>query len=234
MSTDGRPRSPQSWEHLLEEDPYGGRRFRLGIAAAVIIHAGIFSITWPTVAQAPPAEPEPVLIPVRLVNLIPPEREVEPIPIEVPVRPPQGPPIISTPPEQPAEPVIRQPTEAPEIPEGPVVFVPPPVEIEPPPAVEEQTVFQAGFHVAPPTIALKVEPRYTEPARHAGIEGAVILDLIIDTDGRVESVTVLRGLPLGLTQRAVEAVEQWRFEPSTYRNRPVRVRYVLTVNFNLR
>ena len=90
MSTDGRPRSPQSWEHLLEKDPHGGTRFRLGIMAAVLIHAGIFAITWPTVAQAPPAEPEPVLIPVQLANLAPPEPEPEIIRIEVPERPPVG------------------------------------------------------------------------------------------------------------------------------------------------
>jgi len=234
MSNDGRPRSPQSWEHLLQEDPHAGRQFRIGIAVAALIHAGIFAVTWPTIAQAPPAEPEPVLIPIRLVNLVPPEREVEPILIEAPVRPPQGPPIISTPPEPPAEPVIRQPTEAPEIPERPAVFVLLPDEPPPPPAVEERTVVQAGIDINPPTITHKVEPRYTEPAIKGRIEGVVILELVIGTDGRVESANALRGLPLGLTKSAVDAVEQWQFEPSTYRGRPVSVRYILTVNFNLR
>lgn len=234
MSNDGRPRSPQSWEHLLEKDPHGGRQFRIGVVVAALIHAGIFAITWPTIAQAPPTEPEQVLIPLRLVNLIPPEREFEPILIEAPVRPPQGPPIISTPPEPPAEPVIRQPTESPEIPEGPVVYVLLPDEPPPPPAVEEMTVVLAGIDVKPPTITQKVEPRYTEPAIKGRIEGVVILELIIDTGGRVESVNALRGLPLGLTKSAIDAVRQWQFEPSTYKGRPVSVRYILTVNFNLR
>jgi len=234
MSIDGRPRSPQSWEHLMEEDPHGGRRFRIGIVVAALIHAGIFAVTWPTIAQAPPNEPEQVLIPITLVNLIPPEREPEPMLIEVPVAPPQGPAIISTPPEQPAEPVIRQPTVAIEIPEGPVIFVPPPGDIAPPPVVEERTIVHAGFDIAEPTIIHKVEPRYTEPARHAGIQGVVILDLIIDTDGRVESVNALRGLPLGLTRSAVDAVKQWQFEASTYKGNPVSVRYILTINFNLK
>ena len=234
MNTDGRPRSPQSWEHLLEKDPHSGRRFRIGIMAAVLIHAGIFAVTWPTIAQAPPKEPEQILIPVRLVNLIPPERKVEPILIEAPVAPPRGPPIISTPPEQPAEPVIRQPTEATEIPEGPVIFVPPPVDLAPPPVVEEKTIVHAGFDIAEPMIISKIEPRYTESARHAGIQGVVILELIIDTEGRVESVNALRGLPLGLTKSAVDAVKQWQFEASTYKGNPVSVRYILTINFNLR
>lgn len=62
----------------------------------------------------------------------------------------------------------------------------------------------------------------------------MILDCIIDTEGRVESVKVLRGLPLGLTKSAVDAVEQWRFEASEFNGHNVSVRYILTVHFNLR
>ncbi len=233
MSTDDRPRSPQSWEHLLEKDPYGGRRFRIGIAVAAVIHAAIFAITWPTIAQAPPREPEPVLIPIRLVNLIPPDREVEPVLIEAPLPPPPGPPVIASPPERPAEPVARDHPEPIEIPEGPVVSLLPPDEPSPPTVVEERTIVHAGFDIAEPRILDKIEPRYTEPARIAGIQGVVILELVIDTEGAVESVNALRGLPLGLTKSAVAAVEQWRFEPSTYNNRPVSVRYILTVHFRL-
>jgi len=234
MSTDGRPRSPQSWEHLLEKDPHGGHRFRVGIMVAALIHTGIFAITWPTIAQAPPKEPEQVLIPITLARLIPPEREPEPMLIEVPVAPPQGPPVIAGPPEEPTEPVIRNQTTTIEIPKGPVIFVPPPGDIAPPPVIEEKTIVHAGFDIAEPTIIFKIEPRYTEPARFAGIEGIVILELIIDTEGTVESVNALRGLPLGLTKSAVDAVKQWRFEASTYNGNPVSVRYILTITFNLR
>ena len=93
--------------------------------------------------------------------------------------------------------------------------------------------FFVGVDIEAPRVIEKIEPRYTETARRAGVQGAVILDLVIDTAGRVESVTVLRGLPLGLTKSAVEAVEQWRFEPSVYNNHPVSVRYILTVHFHL-
>ena len=229
MSTDGRPRSPQSWEHLLEKDPHGGRRFRIGIMAAMLIHAGIFAVTWPTIAQAPPKEPEQILIPIRLVNLIPPEREVEPIRIVKPIEH-QGGVIIPGPPDKPTEPIERDVFEPPE---GPVVVIelpdPPPPPPDPPP-----TIVTADFEIAAPTIEYRVEPRYTEPARRAGIEGVVILELIIDTEGRVESVNALRGLPLGLTKSALDAVKQWQFEASTYKGNPVSVRYILTINFNLR
>jgi protein TonB len=85
----------------------------------------------------------------------------------------------------------------------------------------------------PPELLYEVRPRYPEPARSARIEGVVILDLVIDTKGRVASITVLRGLPLGLTESAVDAVERWRFEPSAFNGRPVAVRYILTVRFTL-
>ena len=99
--------------------------------------------------------------------------------------------------------------------------------------IEKKIVF-GGVDIDEPTIIYKVEPRYTQPAIQGRVQGAVILDLIIDTEGRVESVKVLRGLALGLTKSAVDAVEQWRFEASTYNQKPVRVRYILTVHFNLR
>jgi protein TonB len=233
MSTDGERRRPQSWEHLLEKDPDTGARFRLGITAALLIHAAIFAITWPTVAQAPPAEPEPVLIPFPITEFIPKPHEPEPILIEVPPPPVQGPPVISGPPDDP-KPFIRQPVTAIEFPNVPFVIVDGPVDPPPPPVVEVKETFFVGVDIEAPRVIEKIEPRYTETARRAGIQGAVILDLIIDTAGRVESVTVLRGLPLGLTKSAVEAVEQWRFEASTYNNHPVSVRYILTVHFNLR
>jgi len=104
------------------------------------------------------------------------------------------------------------------------VRMPPP----PPP-----TIVWVNQQVAPPELLHKVEPRYPETARLAGIRGVVILELVIDTAGTVESVKVHRGLPLGLTQSAVEAVTQWRFKPSSYNGHPVAVRYILTVRFNL-
>ena len=74
------------------------------------------------------------------------------------------------------------------------------------------------------------------PGCHGGQvhkEGAVILSLTIGRNGRIEAIEVLRQLPFGLTESAVEAARQWVFEPSTVRGRPVRVQYILTVRFSL-
>jgi protein TonB len=61
----------------------------------------------------------------------------------------------------------------------------------------------------------------------------VIVEAIIDENGRVTNVKVLKGLPMGLDRSAVEAVQRWRFKPAMFQGRPVKVYYVLTVNFQV-
>jgi protein TonB len=223
---------PQSWEHLLHDDPREATGFRIGLAAAAAIHLGIFAVTWPTVAQAPPAAPEPELIPIRLVDVRPPEPErPPPIDIEIPTRSDEASIIVPGPPEEiPTDPIERA-LPAPQI-DGPHIVVAP-VDFPPAPPDPPPTVVRAHVEVTPPAVLDEVTPLYTEAARHAGIQGVVILDLVIAADGAVESIAVLRGLPLGLTQNAVSAVKQWRFAPSFFNGRPVRVRYTLTVRFTL-
>jgi protein TonB len=77
------------------------------------------------------------------------------------------------------------------------------------------------------------QPRYTEVARRAGVQGTVVVDAVIDEHGRVQNVQVLKALPMGLDQAAVDAVRTWTFKPATLANRPVKVFYTLTVNFTL-
>jgi protein TonB len=84
-----------------------------------------------------------------------------------------------------------------------------------------------------PEVVHQVQPRYTELARHSGTQGTVIVEAIIDEKGYVTNVRVLRGLPIGLDQAAVEAIKQWRFKPATLADRPVKVYYTLTVNFTI-
>ncbi len=84
-----------------------------------------------------------------------------------------------------------------------------------------------------PEIVHQVQPKYTELARRSGVQGTVIVEAIIDEQGRVTNVRVLRGLPMGLDRAAVDAIEQWRFKPATLANRPVKVFYTLTVNFTI-
>lgn len=77
-------------------------------------------------------------------------------------------------------------------------------------------------------------PRYTDLARAARLQGAVILRLHIDESGEVRSVRVLKGLPLGLSEAAEEAARQWRFAPATDADgEPVAVDQAITIEFRL-
>lgn len=67
----------------------------------------------------------------------------------------------------------------------------------------------------------------------ARLQGVVILESVIDREGRVGQVRILKGLPMGLSEKAVEAVRKWRFKPALLDGKPVPVFYNLTVNFEL-
>lgn len=95
-------------------------------------------------------------------------------------------------------------------------------------------VARAGSDVPVPELLVRVDPVYPEPARRARLQGVVVIELLIDLEGRVADATVLRGLPTGLTQAALDALHQWRFAPSTIDGRPVPVRYVISIHFQLR
>lgn len=76
-------------------------------------------------------------------------------------------------------------------------------------------------------------PSYTDEARQARIQGIVILQLVIDCRGDVTDVTVLQGLPLGLTEAAVDAVQSWRYRPATLNGEPISVFFNISINFRL-
>ena len=95
------------------------------------------------------------------------------------------------------------------------------------------TALRVGGDVKAPVAITRIEPQYTELARKARIEGIVIIEAIIDRNGNVTDVRVLKPLPLGLDQSALEAVKRWKFSPGTLNGQPVPVIYNLTVNFRL-
>jgi len=96
-------------------------------------------------------------------------------------------------------------------------------------------LFEAGQEdVTPPSRVSGSSLRYTEAARQQRIQGLVILQSVISQLGDVLCVRPLVGLPLGLSQVAIDAVGGWKFEPATFEGKPVPVLYNLTVNFKLR
>ena len=87
--------------------------------------------------------------------------------------------------------------------------------------------------VKPPVVVKKVPPSYTARAVRFRIEGDVVLRLLVNEKGRVEHVTVVKGLDYGLTEEAVRAVKKWRFEPATSGGIPVSTDIDVTVSFGL-
>jgi protein TonB len=81
----------------------------------------------------------------------------------------------------------------------------------------------------------KVLPRYPELARRAGVSGRVILEAIVQIDGTVASVRILRESPphLGFGEAARAAVARWRYRPGTQQDRPVAVYFTVIVDFAL-
>jgi TonB family protein len=85
----------------------------------------------------------------------------------------------------------------------------------------------------PPRPIVKVQPEYTEEARNAKLRGTVVAGVEIWPDGKAHNIQVARGLGMGLNQKAVEAIEQWEFEPGTKDGKPVKVAATIEMNFRL-
>ncbi len=94
-------------------------------------------------------------------------------------------------------------------------------------------VFRVGGGVSAPRVLYQPDPEYSEEARKAKYQGTVVLWLIVDPSGRPRDVRVARSLGMGLDQKAIEAVKQWKFEPAQKDGRPVAVQINVEVNFRL-
>ncbi len=128
--------------------------------------------------------------------------------------------------------VVRDVTAAPGIDGGIPGFqepAPPP----PPPPAPPPAPIRPGGDVQPPRKIVDVRPVYPPLAQAARREGVVILDVLIDADGSVARVTVLRSVPL-LDDAAVAAVRQWKFTPTRLNGQAVPIVMTVTVSFNLR
>jgi TonB family protein len=73
----------------------------------------------------------------------------------------------------------------------------------------------------------------TPEARGANFQGSVSIQLIVDSQGNPQNVRVVRHLGMGLDEKAIEAVRQYRFKPALYEGQPVAVQLVIDVDFHL-
>lgn len=84
-----------------------------------------------------------------------------------------------------------------------------------------------------PVLIYKVEPEFSEEARRARFNGLVVLRVVIDEKGTPTRIEVVQSPGLGLAERAVASVAQWRFRPGRMNGRPVAVWATVEVSFSL-
>jgi periplasmic protein TonB len=94
-------------------------------------------------------------------------------------------------------------------------------------------VMSVGGGVSAPILIHSVDPEFTEAARQQNYQGTVSIQLIVDAQGYPQAVHVVRKLGMGLDDKAVEAVRQYRFRPAVYQGHPVAVQMIVEVEFRL-
>jgi periplasmic protein TonB len=88
-------------------------------------------------------------------------------------------------------------------------------------------------HTTEPIVIQKTEPQYTKEALDAKIEGVVTLSSVIGADGVPSYIQLVRGLGMGLDEKAVECLKQWRFRPASNHSEPVAAKVTVEMNFRL-
>jgi len=92
---------------------------------------------------------------------------------------------------------------------------------------------RVGKGVSPPRPIFSPEPPFAEAARKMKYQGTVVLGLIVDAEGLPTGIHIMSPLGCGLDEKAVQAVQSWRFKPAEKDGQPVRVEIAVEVDFHL-
>jgi TonB family protein len=102
--------------------------------------------------------------------------------------------------------------------------------LQPPPPPNAPV--RVGGNIRQPEKLKDVRPVYPKEAQDARVQGVVILEIVIGTDGKVQDAKILRSIPL-FDQAALDAVRQWEYSVTQLNGTPVPVIMTVTVNFRL-
>ena len=94
-------------------------------------------------------------------------------------------------------------------------------------------LMSVGGGVSAPQVFHFVEPEFTDDARRANYQGSVSIKLIVDSQGNPQDVRLASHLGMGLEEKAIEAVKQYKFKPAMYQGHAVSVQIVIDVDFHL-
>jgi protein TonB len=102
----------------------------------------------------------------------------------------------------------------------------------PPRGQRPPRLLRVGGDSAQQTLVQQQRPIYPDAAKHRGIMGTVRLSVLIGTSGAVEKIFPISG-PRELRQCSVEAVEKWRYKPTSLNGRPARIVTTVDVTYQL-
>jgi TonB family protein len=94
-------------------------------------------------------------------------------------------------------------------------------------------LYHVGGGVSAPQLVFAPDPEFSDEARRAKYQGVCVVSLIVDAQGNPQRVQVVRHLGMGLDEKAVEAVKQYKFKPATLQGKPVPVEVNIEVNFRI-
>lgn len=100
-------------------------------------------------------------------------------------------------------------------------------------APAQEKVYKIGNGVTPPLLTYSVDAEFTQKAKHAKYQGVSVVQCVVDTHGMPQHVHTVRKLGMGLDEKAIDAVRQYRFKPGTLDDKPVAVAITIEVNFHI-
>ncbi|HEV8433656.1 MAG TPA: TonB family protein [Thermoanaerobaculia bacterium] len=96
------------------------------------------------------------------------------------------------------------------------------------------TVFHPGADVKPASVIFRVEPQYPQVALRTRMAGTVVVKCIVDRNGNVRDAEVVTSSFAAFNEPALNALQQWRFAPGSFRGKPVDTWFELTIRFQPR
>jgi TonB family protein len=97
----------------------------------------------------------------------------------------------------------------------------------------QEKVYKIGNGVTPPLLTYSVDAEFTQKAKHAKYQGVSVVQCVVDAHGMPQHVHTVRKLGMGLDEKAIDAVRQYRFKPGTLDDKPVAVAITIEVNFHI-
>jgi TonB family protein len=103
-------------------------------------------------------------------------------------------------------------------------------------SAQEAQIYKPGPGITNPVVVSEKKPSYTAAAMRQQIQGRVVLETVIDAEGKPTNIRVARSLDptYGLDANAIKALEGWRFKPATREGKPVPVQVSVELTFRLR